>query len=563
MRLGYRAKRFCTSYAASPNDRKHDDMELADATFDYIIIGGGSAGCVLAARLTEDSGATVAVLEAGSADKSVLIHCPAGLAVLAKTGDANWKFETAVQPGLNGRRGYQPRGKVLGGSSSVNAMIYIRGQREDYDNWAAQGNPGWSYADVLPYFKRSEDNQRGADALHGVGGPLHVMDLTSPNPLGPAFIKAGQQAGHVHNLDFNGAQQEGVGMYQVTHRNGERCSAAKAYLTPILRRPNLQVFTGAHTTRILMERQRAVGVEFVHKGQTKQLRAAREVLLCAGALQSPQILMLSGIGPRRHLVENAIACIHDLPGVGQHLHDHVDVVQVMNAPKLTDSFGLSFTGIANMVKGIFEWRKHRTGPLTTNFAEAGGFVKSDPSERTPDLQFHFVIGKLVNHGRSTVFGHGYSCHVCLLRPLSRGSVTLASKDPFAAPVIDPNFLGVREDMERLRKGVRLMRELLGQPALAGLGGKEMAHSAQAKTDLQIEQFVRDYADTIYHPVGTCRMGNGPLDVVDHELRVHGVQGLRVVDASIMPQVVSGNTNAPTIMIAEKAADMIKAATAQR
>jgi len=441
-------------------------------------------------------------------------------------------------------------------------MIYIRGQREDYDHWAAQGNPGWSYVDVLPYFKRAEDNQRGADDFHGVEGPLHVMDLTSPNPLGALFIDAAQQAGHTYNPDFNGARQEGVGMYQVTHRKGERCSAAKAYLTPILKRPNLRVFTGAHTTRILMEKQRAVGVEFEHEGHTKQLRATREVLLCAGALQSPQILMLSGIGPRKHLVEKGIACVHDLEGVGQNLHDHVDVVQVVNAPKLKDSFGLSLSAMARVLKGMVEWRKYRTGMLTTNFAEAGGFIKSQPSERTPDLQLHFVIGKLVDHGRATVFGHGYSCHVCLLRPLSRGSVMLASKDPLAPPVIDPNFLGVRDDMERLSRGVRIMRELLGQPALAGLGGKEMPYSANAKTDLQIEQFVRDYADTIYHPVGTCRMGNGPLDVVDHELRVHGVNGLRVVDASIMPQVVSGNTNAPTIMIAEKAADMIKAAAAR-
>ena len=527
--------------------------------FDYIIVGGGSAGCVLAARLSEDPTVNVALLEAGPADNSVLIHCPAGLAMLAKNGQANWKFDTTVQPGLNGRRGYQPRGKVLGGSSSINAMIYIRGQKEDYDHWASEGNPGWSYEDVLPYFKKAEDNDRGADAFHGQGGPLHVQDLTTPNPLGPVFVEAGRQAGYAVNTDFNGASQEGVGAYQVTHKNGERFSAAKAYLTPHRGRSNLHVFTGAHTTRILLEHKRAVGVEFLHEGEMKELRAGREVLLCAGALQSPQILMLSGIGPHKHLVEKGIATLHDLPGVGQNLHDHIDVVQMVNAPHLTETFGVSFTGLANALRGIFEWRKQRTGMLTTNFAEAGGFIKSQPDERTPDLQFHFAIAKLVNHGRSTVLGHGYSCHVCLLRPVSRGSVRLASKEPMEAPLIDPNFLGERDDVERLVRGFKLMRTVLQQPALAALGGKEGPKSAAARNDFEIEQFIRDNADTVYHPVGTCRMGPGPLDVVDHELRVHGIQGLRVVDASIMPRVVSGNTNAPTIMIAEKAADLIKAA----
>jgi choline dehydrogenase-like flavoprotein len=527
--------------------------------FDYIIIGGGSAGCVLASRLSQDPAINVALLEAGPSDTSVLIQCPAGLAVLAKTGGANWKFDTTVQPGLNGRRGYQPRGKVMGGSSSINAMIYIRGQREDYDHWAADGNPGWSYDEVLPYFKKAEDNSRGADALHGVGGPLHVIDLTSPNRLGSVFVQAGRQAGYPVNFDFNGVSQEGVGPYQVTHKKGERYSAAKAYITPHLNRSNLQVFTGAHTTRILIEHKRAVGVEFVHAGQTKQLKASREVLLCAGALQSPQLLMLSGIGPRQHLIEKSIAVVHELPGVGQNLHDHVDVIAVINAPHLKETFGLSWGALVAAVKGIFEWRNKRTGMLTTNFAEAGGFIKSQVQERTPDLQLHFAIAKLSDHGRSTIFGHGYSCHVCLLRPVSRGSLTLASKDPFDAPVIDPNFLGQRDDVDRLIRGFKLMRTLLQQPALAQLGGKEVGPSAKAITDLQIEQFIRDNADTVYHPVGSCRMGRGPLDVVDHELRVRGIQGLRVVDASIMPRVVSGNTNAPTIMIAEKAAHMIRAA----
>lgn len=527
--------------------------------FDYIIIGGGSAGCVLAARLSEDPAIHVALLEAGPSDSSVFIHCPAGLAVMAKFSLAGWGLNTVPQPGLNGRSGYQPRGKVLGGSSSLNAMVYIRGQRADYDHWAALGNPGWSYADVLPYFKRSEHNERGGDALHGSGGPLNVMDLRSPNRFGELFVQAGEQAGHARNPDFNGVDQEGVGLYQVTHKNGERCSAAKAYLTPSLLRPNLRVFTGALTTRILLEKKRAVGVEFQHDGHTKQLKAQREVLLCAGAIQSPQILMLSGIGPHAHLLDMGIATQHDLPGVGQHLHDHPDVVQVVDAPKAKDLFGLSLGGGVQTVKGIFEWRNHRSGMLTTNFAEAGAFIKSQPDEATPDLQLHFVIGKLINHGRTTTLGHGYSCHVCLLRPLSRGSVKLASKDPLALPLVDPDFLGQRDDMDRMVRGFKRMRQILAQPALAQFGGRELPVSAGAQTDAQIEQYIRDYSDSIYHPVGSCRMGPTDMDVVDAELRVHGLQGLRVVDASIMPRVVSGNTNAPVMMIAEKAADMIKAA----
>jgi choline dehydrogenase-like flavoprotein len=530
------------------------------SSYDYVIVGAGSAGCVLAARLSEDPAVQVCLLEAGGPDTSPLIHCPAGLAAMARVRQLNWAFETVPQPGLNGRRGYQPRGRVLGGSSSINAMIYARGHPSDYDHWAEQGNPGWAWQDVLPLFRRAENNERGADAFHATGGPLNVTEVRSPCPVADDFVRAGVQAGYAESADFNGAHFEGVGRYQVTHKGGERWSVAKGYLTPNRGRPNLHVLTGARATRILLQGRRATGVEAIVDGASQRLDARREVLVCAGALQSPQLLMVSGIGPGAHLQGLGIAVQHDLPGVGEHLHDHIDVVQVVNAPGLEPTFGLSLGGLARAAGGILEWRRARTGILTTNFGEAGGFIRSQPQEPLPDLQLHFVIAKLVDHGRKTVFGHGFSCHVCVLRPRSRGHVRLASADPMADPLIDPAFLRDTDDLQRLVRGFRLMRGILQQPALARHGGRESAASAGAQSDEQIERFVRDHADTIYHPVGSCRMGPGPLDVVDAQLRVHGVQGLRVVDASVMPRIVSGNTNAPVVMIAEKAAQMIREAS---
>ena len=527
--------------------------------FDYIVVGGGSGGCVLAARLSEDPSVSVALIEAGPVDNNILIHVPAGFALLAQRNIANWNFDTVPQKGLNGRVGWQPRGKVLGGSSSINAMIYIRGHRTDYDHWAAEGNPGWSYDEVLPYFRRSEHNERISDEYHGSQGPLNVADLRSPNKTLQSFVDAGREAGFPVNDDFNGAEQEGIGAYQVTQRNGERLSVAKAYLTPNLGRKNLTVFTNAHTTRVLFQGKRATGVEFRRDGKTEQIGANHEVLMAAGALQTPQILMLSGVGSGRELAELGIKVVHDLPGVGRNLHDHVDAVHVVHAPAMKETFGISLRGIGRILGAIPEWRNKRTGLLTTNFGEGGGFIRSQSSETVPDLQLHFVIGKLVDHGRQTIFGHGYSTHVCLLRPKSRGSVTLASSDPFQAPRIDPNFLDDPDDVCRMVRGFQIVRDIAKQSPLARFGGKEHVRSASAATDAEIEQFIRTYSDTIYHPVGTCRMGSGALDVVGADLRVHGLEGLRVVDASMMPRIIGGNTNAPVIMVAEKASDMIKAA----
>jgi len=525
-------------------------------SFDYVIAGGGAAGCVLAGRLSEDPSVSACLLEAGNAGDSWLVNTPAAVALMVPRKLNNWAFETVPQPGLGGRRGYQPRGRALGGSSAINAMVYIRGHRSDYDRWAALGNKGWSYAEVLPYFKRSENNEELGGEYHGRGGPLNVAALRTGNPFQEIFLRAAEQAGFRRNPDFNGAEQEGVGVYQVTQKDGERWSAARAYVQPHLSRPNLKVMTGARVTRLLFEGKRAVAVEFLQGGEKRTVKSNSEIIVSGGALQSPQLLMLSGVGDADALQRLGIPVIHHLPGVGRNLRDHIDYVLAHKADSL-DLVGYSVGGGAKLLKEIGRYRRERRGMITTNFAEAGGFLKTLPGAEAPDIQLHFVVGVVDNHARTMHLGHGYSLHVCLLRPASTGSVALASADPLAAPLIDPNFYGAPEDLEAMVRAFKLARRVLEAPALAALSRGDM-FTASVRTDEDIRTALRARSDTIYHPVGSCRMGVDELAVVDPQLRVRGVQGLRVVDASVMPDLIGGNTNAPTLMIAEKAADLIRA-----
>ena len=523
-------------------------------TYDYIIVGAGSAGCVLANRLSADPRCRVLLLEAGPRDRNPFIHMPAGLARLVNNRRINWNLDTDAEPALAGRRLWWPRGKVLGGSSSINAMCYVRGVPADYDRWAADGAEGWEWAQVLPWFLHSEANSRGGSALHGDTGPLSVADLRHHNPLSDAFIDAAVQAGHARNDDFNGARQLGVGLYQVTQRDGARCSSATAYLHPVRGRRNLTVLTGARATALGVEGDTATGVHFRHGRQHRHAAASAEVILSAGAVHSPQLLMLSGIGAAAQLRAHGIAVRADLPGVGANLQDHLDICTLVHTHP-----GVSYDR-SNQARIAFDYfLRGRRGAGTSNIAEAGGFARSPLAvDARADVQFHFVPAMLDNHGRHRLPGDGYTLHACALHPRSRGRISLRDANPASPPRIQAHYLSDPEgmDLAMMKACVRMSAEILRQPAFDRWRGAPIFPPRQDLDEAALEAFIRAKAETIYHPVGTCAMGTHAEAVVDPQLRVRGVRRLRVVDASVMPSLVSGNTNAPTLMLAERAAQWI-------
>jgi choline dehydrogenase-like flavoprotein len=539
----------------SAASRRNGHVDGEGGEYDVVVVGAGSAGCALAGRLTEDPSLRVLLLEAGGSDDVLEVQIPAALYKVWRTR-LDWNYTTEPQPGLGGRRLFWPRGKLLGGSSSINAMIYIRGAAADYDEWAQlTGDPSWSYESVLPLFRRMEDNARGADRFHGAGGPLRVEDPRSPHAWSRAAVESAVAAGYQRNDDFNGADQEGAGLYQLTQKRGRRWSAADAYLHPVMDRPNLTVLTGALTTRVLLSGGRATGVEYRRRGELHTAHAAAEVVLAGGAVNSPQLLMLSGIGPGEHLREVGVDVVHDLPGVGGGLQDHPLVPVIWHTRHGRSLFrGESPSGYA-------KWFGARRGPLTSNLAEAGLFTRSRPDLDAPDLQYHFLPVKFWRQAEVDPDVDAFTAAAVLVRVHSRGSVRLRSADPTWAPAVDAGYLTDSRDLDALVCGVEKAREIASSGPLAAVLGEEWSPGGTVHTREGLRRAVRDTLESLYHPVSSCRMGTDDAAVVDSSLRVHGVEGLRVVDASVMPTLVRGNTNAPTIMIAERAADLIAGRTA--